>query len=162
MTLAPGALPVPHVRHRCGFRGVLAALVFFTIFCACFAQSVMAQELLFSFSPFASNAAYSERSFSTEELLVVTVTRMAPGERLTLSRCGNARCSVGAPVAEWTFNDFQRRSPMEVNTEGDLYSLLLFDGTRGVVGTDALVEQGATTVRWTSGTVVTVVVRSAQ
>jgi hypothetical protein len=69
-------------------------LALYALVCACFAQSVVAQELLFSFSPVPSNGAFSKRPFSKDEILIVIVTGMAPGERLTLERCGNARCST--------------------------------------------------------------------
>lgn len=136
-------------------------VLFYALFCACFAQNVVAQELLFSFSPIPSNGALSKRPFSKNELLVVTVTGMAPGERLTLERCGNARCSVGAAVAEWTFDDFARHSPAEVKAEGDRYGFLLFNGNKGVVGTEAILEHGLTTIRFSSGAIVTVELRSS-
>ena len=87
---------------------------------------------------------------------------MAPGDRLTLARCGNARCSVGEAVATWTFDDFARRSPMEVQTEDDRYEFLMFNANRRVVGTEATAEQGMTTLRFSSGTVVSVTVRASR
>lgn len=120
-------------------------------------------ELLFAFFPVPNNAAQSTRSFSAEEVLVVTVTGMRPGDLLELGRCGNARCSVGAAVATWTFEDFER-GPTEVATEGDRYEFLAFtDGRRvGLVGARASLENGVTTLRFTSGMSVAVEVRAAK
>ena len=149
----------------------VARVLLCMLFCACFALRVVGQELLFSFPPVPSNGAYSERPFAKGEVLIVTVTRMAPGEMLSLQRCGNARCSIGASVAEWSFDDFTRHSRAEVNAEGDRYAFLIFNLDKGavrtdkgvvspVVGTEALVEEGVTTLRFSSGTVVTVTIRS--
>ena len=138
-------------------RPLLGILLF-----VCCTKDLFAQELLFSFSPVPNNAASSERAFSPEEVLTVTVSAMKLGERLTLERCGNARCSVAAPVAAWTFYDFERHSPADVYTEGDWYEFLLFNGNRGVYGAEAMAENGVTTLRFTSGTTVTVAVRSSR
>ena len=140
---------------------------------ACMTPRAIAEELLFSFSPVPDNAALSKRSFAKDEVLIVTIVRMAPGETLYLERCGNARCSIGAPVLTWTFDDFAQHSPAEVNAEGDRYGFLIFNADKGlvrtdkgivspVVGAEATVEHGVTTLRFSSGTILTVTVRSSR
>ena len=128
------------------------------LLCVCYAQTGMAESLLFSFRAVPSSAAYSTRSLSKGELLIVTVAGMRPGEQLRLERCGNSRCSVSAPVAVWTFDSFEQYSPAEVPAQDDRYSFLLFSGNEDVVGTHATAERGVTTLRFSSGTVVTVTV----
>jgi hypothetical protein len=65
----------------------------------------------------------------------------------------------------WKFDDFAQHSPAEVKTEEDRYSLSLYndnkDVNKGVVGTDVTTEKGVTTLRFSSGTVVTVTVRAS-
>jgi hypothetical protein len=120
-------------------------------------------EPLFSFRPIPNNAAYSDRKFSPDEMLTVAVTEMKNAERLSLERCGNDRCSVAAPVTEWTSSDFEQRGRAEVRTESDRYVFLLFNlrnGVRGVLGANATVEDGVTILRFESGTTVRVEVRS--
>ena len=106
----------------------------------------------FSFAASSSNAAYSHRKFSADEVLVVAVTQMKSGERLRLQRCGNDRCSIAASVAEWASTDLEA-VPAEVRTESNRrYALSLFDVTTGIVGTHAIVEGEFTLLRFESGT----------
>ena len=126
-------------------------------------QGAFGGELLFSFSPVPNNSAMSTRPFSTEELLVVTVTGMQPGDRLMLSRCGNPpRCSVGSPVAEWTSETFEHLGPMEIYTEGKPYAFLAFGGGKGMVGVGASLENGVTILRFLSGMSVRVEARASR
>jgi hypothetical protein len=105
------------------------------------------------------NSARGSRPFSTAEVLVVTVTEMRPGDLLTLERCGNTRCSVASPVAQWTYEDFERRSPTEVYTEGASY---VFTSPRGIVGAQVSVENGVTNLRFSSGMEVSVIVHASR
>ena len=153
---------VGHIRRPTDL-AIIARAVPFILSYACFSQSVVAEELLFSFNPVPNNAALSERAFSKGEVLVVTITRMAAGDRLRLQRCGNTRCSVSAAVKVWTSDDFAQHSPAEVDAEDDRYSFLISNDDRvGVVGAEATAEQGVTTLRFSSGTVVTVAIRPAR
>jgi hypothetical protein len=126
----------------------------------CYGQTAVAEPPLFSFHPFLNSAAYSTRSLSKGEILGVTVVGMRPGEQLRLERCGNARCSVAATVATWTFDTFEEYSPAEVPMEDDRYVFVLVDGNQGVVGTQVTGERGVTTLRFSSGTFVTATIRS--
>jgi hypothetical protein len=126
----------------------------------CCVSASVAQDQLFSFGSVLNNAAQTTRSFSANEVLTVIVEEMARGDRLILQRCGNDRCSVGAPVAEWAFLEFGEYTPVEVQTTGDRYTLMLFNGSRGVIGSDASVQGVATVVRFESGTLARVTVRS--
>jgi hypothetical protein len=137
-------------------RAVLAGVV------VCWAGALLAQDAPFSF---ASNGALSKRPFTADEVLVVTVMSMQPGEEIWLQRCGNARCSVGSPVAKWKFEDFASRSASEVPTEGDRYGFYLYNfGNRnkGTAGASVSVEGGATILRFESGTSLRVAIRGAR
>jgi hypothetical protein len=138
-------------------RAFLGAFVFLGL-----GYGAFGQELLFSFAPEPNNFAMSTRPFSTEELLIVTVMGMRPGDRLLLNRCGNARCSVGMPVNEWTFENFERRVPTEIYTDGNRYSVLAFSDGNGMVGVSASIEDGVTILRFVSGMSVTIEVRRSR
>jgi hypothetical protein len=147
------AVPETEVAVVIRFTAVVLSLL-------CCVGSSGAQDQLFSFSSVSNNAAQSTRSFSANEVLTVIVKEMAPGDRLMLQRCGNDRCSVAAPVAEWVFLEGGGYAPLEFQPTGDRYTLTLFNGGRGVIGSDAAVEGVATVVRFESGTLVHVTVRA--
>jgi hypothetical protein len=138
-------------------RGFLAG-----IFLALRASALFAQGALFPFVGI--NAAISQRAFSDQEALLVTVASMQPGEELRLSRCGNERCSVSSPVATWTFEDFGHKGAVVVRTERDRYGFYLYNhanGDKHISGVYAATDGATTILRFESGTSVKVVVQRA-
>ncbi len=123
----------------------------------CCAGSSLAQDHLFSFLP--GKWAAMSKDLPAGSRLVVSVTDMKPGQKLVLQRCGTERCNVAEPVAIWTLSDLEGHGSAEVNIEGGRYHFTMFDQGRGVAGVLDEVENGATVLRYESGTTVSVTIR---
>lgn len=138
-------------------RGTVRAIV--TLLLLCCASSNFAQDFLFSFLP--GKWVAMSKTLVAGGTLTVAVD-MKPGERLVLQRCGTDRCNVAEPVANWTSSDFTARESSEVKIEGGRYHITLFAENRGIQGELQAIDEGATVLRYESGTSVRLTLQPAE